>query len=403
MSGSVGERIAAYRRRRGLSQTALAGLVGRSESWLSQVERGIRSVDRLSVLLDMAKVLHVDVESLTGGPWRYAPNGCSSPDSLGKVRRFLSRYDNLLGVTPIEPVWLPELNASVTTAHEAYQAARYEDVIAGLPGLLSNADAWHQRAVGEKRRDALLGYSSAYAVAAKLFTKVGAGDLSLLAADRCASAAVEADSVTARGMAAYQVVCALLRNERPEDAEPLAVRMAEETQRQARPDRPTLASVAGSLWLIAAVIASRQTDRDEAWRRLDHAQGLANMLGADGNFAWTGFGLTNVGIHRVSVAAELGDPAAALRAAESVDLDRLPAGLKSRRAQMHLHLAWAEAQRKRDADAVLHLLEAERIAPESVRYNVIVRELVRGMLGRQKRGGRTRALHSLAVRSGVLD
>jgi ribosome-binding protein aMBF1 (putative translation factor) len=46
-SAGTGERIAVYRRRRGLSQAALAGLVGRSESWLSQVERGIRSVDRL--------------------------------------------------------------------------------------------------------------------------------------------------------------------------------------------------------------------------------------------------------------------------------------------------------------------------------------------------------------------
>jgi transcriptional regulator with XRE-family HTH domain len=64
-----------YRRRRGLSQAALAGLIGRSESWLSQVERGIRSVDRLSVLLDMAKILHVDVESLIGRPWQLAPNG----------------------------------------------------------------------------------------------------------------------------------------------------------------------------------------------------------------------------------------------------------------------------------------------------------------------------------------
>ena len=50
----IGERIAIYRRRRGISQTVLAGLVGRSESWLSQVERGARSVDRLSVLIDMA-------------------------------------------------------------------------------------------------------------------------------------------------------------------------------------------------------------------------------------------------------------------------------------------------------------------------------------------------------------
>jgi transcriptional regulator with XRE-family HTH domain len=401
-SGSVGGRIAAYRRRRGLSQTALAGLVGRSESWLSQVERGIRSVDRLSVLLDLAKVLHVDVESLTGAPWQYAPNGVPSHNRLGEVRQFLSRYDNLLGIAPSEPSTLPELNQAVTTAHEAYQAARYEDVIADLPVLLSQADSLYRTAVDD-RRDVVLGYSAAYQVAAKLLTKLGSGDLSMLAADRCASAAVEADSVAARGMAAYQVVCALLRSERPEDAEPLAVGMAEEAQRHARSDRPTLASVAGSLWLIAAVIASRRTDQAEAWRRLDQAQALAELLGQDGNFAWTAFGPTNVGIHRVSVAAELGDPATALRAAESVDLYRLPSGLKSRRAQMHLDLGWAEVQRKRDADAVLHLLEAERIAPESVRYNVIVGELVRSMLARQKRGGRTSALHNLAVRAGVLD
>lgn len=44
VSGALAERIAAYRRRRGLSQQVVAGLVGRSESWLSQVERGVRSV-----------------------------------------------------------------------------------------------------------------------------------------------------------------------------------------------------------------------------------------------------------------------------------------------------------------------------------------------------------------------
>ncbi|MGH3926433.1 MAG: helix-turn-helix domain-containing protein, partial [Pseudonocardiaceae bacterium] len=73
LSAGTGERIAVYRRRRGLSQAALAGLIGRSVSWLSQVERGIRSVDRLSVLLDIARILHVDVESLIGRPWQLAP------------------------------------------------------------------------------------------------------------------------------------------------------------------------------------------------------------------------------------------------------------------------------------------------------------------------------------------
>jgi hypothetical protein len=62
--------------------------------------------------------------------------------------------------------------------------------------------------------------------------------------------------------------------------------------------------------LISAVIAARRTDRDVAWERLDRAEVLAGLLGHDANHAWTAFGPTNVGIHRVSVAAELADSAA---------------------------------------------------------------------------------------------
>ena len=64
----VGARIARWRRRRGLSQVALAGLVGRSESWLSQVERGLRHVDSLAVLRDLSRVLRVDLEMLAPSP-----------------------------------------------------------------------------------------------------------------------------------------------------------------------------------------------------------------------------------------------------------------------------------------------------------------------------------------------
>jgi transcriptional regulator with XRE-family HTH domain len=63
---TAGQRIARARRRRGLSQAVLAGLVGRSESWLSQVERGRRGVDSHSVLVRLAEVLRVDIEELTG-------------------------------------------------------------------------------------------------------------------------------------------------------------------------------------------------------------------------------------------------------------------------------------------------------------------------------------------------
>ena len=63
---AAGQRIARARRRRGLSQAVLAGLVGRSESWLSQVERGKRGVDSHSVLVRLAEVLREDIEEFTG-------------------------------------------------------------------------------------------------------------------------------------------------------------------------------------------------------------------------------------------------------------------------------------------------------------------------------------------------
>jgi transcriptional regulator with XRE-family HTH domain len=77
---SVGERIAIYRRRRGLSQVALADLIGRSEAWVSQVERGIRHVDRLSIIIRLAQVLRVTVEDLTGQPFSLAPTAAPSTE-----------------------------------------------------------------------------------------------------------------------------------------------------------------------------------------------------------------------------------------------------------------------------------------------------------------------------------
>jgi hypothetical protein len=203
-------------------------------------------------------------------------------------------------------------------------------------------------------------------------------------------------------MAGYQVACALLQADQVEDGERLAVGLAEELTPNVRSDHPSLVSVTGALWLIAAIAAARRTDRAEAWARIDRADALAGLLGEDGNHAWTAFGPTNVAIHRVSVAAELGDAGEALHAAADVDVDRLPSGLLSRRAQVNVDLAWAQAQRRRDAEATLHLLEAERVAPQVIRHNVIAQEIVREMLARGSRS-QTQQLSLLAQRAGLLQ
>src|SRR5260221_14661183 len=61
---SFGARLAKLRRLRGLSQAQFAQRVGRSVAWLSQVERGARHIDRMSVLETLAAALDVPLAEL---------------------------------------------------------------------------------------------------------------------------------------------------------------------------------------------------------------------------------------------------------------------------------------------------------------------------------------------------
>lgn len=87
----IGDRIAAYLRRRGLSQVTLAGVAGRSESWLSHVERGQRDVDSLTAIRDLAAELGdageaivqlLDAEQIAPQAIRFHPRSATpSPSS----------------------------------------------------------------------------------------------------------------------------------------------------------------------------------------------------------------------------------------------------------------------------------------------------------------------------------
>jgi hypothetical protein len=55
---------------------------------------------------------------------------------------------------------------------------------------------------------------------------------------------------------------------------------------------------------------------------------------------------------------------------------------------------------KNDMEAILHLQQAERVAPESIKYHIIARELVRELLRRSRKP--SRSLTAIATRAGVL-
>src|SRR6266498_4003400 len=66
---SIGQRIAAHRRRLGLTQDGLAMRLHRSKSWVTKIERGERPLDSVRTLLEVARALGVEVRELTGQPW----------------------------------------------------------------------------------------------------------------------------------------------------------------------------------------------------------------------------------------------------------------------------------------------------------------------------------------------
>lgn len=80
--------IRARRRALGWTQVELGHHIGRSESWVSQVERGARDIDRVSVLVHLANTLEIALVELvepTVGDI-VALSGVMSPDTLGLTR-----------------------------------------------------------------------------------------------------------------------------------------------------------------------------------------------------------------------------------------------------------------------------------------------------------------------------
>jgi hypothetical protein len=87
---------------------------------------------------------------------------------------------------------------------------------------------------------------------------------------------------------------------------------------------------------------------------------------------------------------------------ETIDTDGLPTVLRGRRSQVHFELSWAAAKQADDTLAILHLLEAERVAEQAVSRNASARELLSTLVKRERRGA-TPGLRALAARAGLLQ
>ncbi|MGC4809739.1 helix-turn-helix domain-containing protein [Micromonospora sp. DT228] len=373
MSGDhlpIGRRVAYLRVRRRLSQQTFADRLGKSKSWVDKVERGVRSLERISTIRDIATVLRVDAAALLGRAAQPADTA-ERTEGIARIRAALSTYAMALGPSTARRDVMPpdRLAQQVGHAWSSFQHARYPQVVDLLPRLLVDVQRAHVQdpAAG---RTALV---EAYRVTASVLVKLGEASLGWLAADR-AMAAATGDRVLVAA-AAVQLGQVLRASKRARSVLlGVAYRIAPDDCGDGAPQE---LSLCGSLLIQAALMAARSGDDRAAVELLDEAAKMAAQVGDGHDHHHTAFGPTAVDLARVAAAVDLvdGHDAVALHeAATRRDGWRwLPA---EHRAAHLLDAARAYLLVDDPANAARVLVWADSIAPAEVRHRPAARDVV---------------------------
>lgn len=377
---ALGRRIAQERKRRGLSQPELARLIDRSVAWVSQVERGVRKVDRMSVLEKVAEALDVPLSELAAEAPVVAAVTEETPGTAG-LRLLLSGAHSLramLHSAPVPPT--EEIRPRVDLAWELTHESRYVELTELLQGLVPALETAVRSAPEDRRAELFELLAAAYQACSAALAKLGEPEAAWIAADRAIIAAERAGDPLMMAAGAFRLGFVFLGARHFDQVEETARTASDALWFLADQGKPEAMSLWGGLTLQRAVAASLLNDADTAYQYLAKAREIAERLGDGRNDYNTEFGPANVALHEVAVAVELGDAGHALRVGTAVDASALS---NERRARLQMDLARAHAQRRQVDEAVATLVAAESIAPEQVRNHRITHQLVSDLLTMQ--------------------
>lgn len=383
---TLGQRIKELRRAAGMSQSDLATAMTRSESWVSQVERGVQPVERLSILQALADALNVSVREVRPDAAlaeEVEPEEARRSNDLEGLRVALTGHPalgSLFEQSPAEPIpSLADFRERVDEAWTLAHASSYGALSEHLVRLLPSIEAAVRHAPAGDRLELHSLRAKAYQVAAASFTRQDQADAAWVAADRALQAAELAGQPLEVVASLFRMAHAFMRQQHMEQAEQAAQSavavMAPRAKSPACP--PEELSLLGAMNLVLAVINAKEGNRGRTHEHIDRARGIAARLGEDRNDFDTEFGPTNVEIHAVSTAVELGDAGLALEVAQQVDASSLS---PERQSRFLLDVARAHAQRRHVGEATAALLESEALAPEQIHDHHLARDVIRDLI-----------------------
>ncbi|WP_432896177.1 helix-turn-helix domain-containing protein [Micromonospora matsumotoense] len=370
----IGRRMAELRARRGMSQQVFADRIGKSKSWVDKVERGVRTLDRLSVIETVAGALGVAPQLLLGGRNPPAPV-TDVGAAVERVRAALARHDAPASA-PVGAA-VRQLDDQAGYAWTAYRNGQHPQVLRMLPDLLVDSrHACHVSLADPPVLDLLV---RVYRLTAQTLVKLGDAHLAWLAADRAMMAATRGDPMRI-GLAAVslaQVLRALRRGRLATTAALTAVRQLDPAVTHGHPPASALT---GTLLIEAALAVAGHGDAATAHDLTERAAHLAADHERHDQDGVT-FGPTSVDLARALTATRLGDHHRAValhrRATDQEGWRRLPAEHRAAHlidiTRAHLDLG--------DHDAAGRaLVTADHIAPAETRTRPAARVALAAVL-----------------------
>jgi tetratricopeptide (TPR) repeat protein len=238
-----------------------------------------------------------------------------------------------------------------------------------------------------------------YQAAAAALAKTGDGDAEWIAADRAAFMSEAVGSPLTLAASLFRMAHVFLSLGLFSQVQKVASDAAEALRPRATGTNAEVEALSlyGAFHLVLAVAAARENQRTEAHEFIETARKVAAVVGEGRNDYGTEFGPTNVALHAVSVAVELGDAGQALDLSKHIDSSKLS---PERQARYLIDLAAAYTMRRQIGDALKCLQDSENLTPEQSRTHRVARDVARDLL--QLSGVRVRPeLKELAERFGL--
>ncbi|MFC4056471.1 helix-turn-helix domain-containing protein [Actinomadura syzygii] len=395
---TIGARLRAVRRWRGLTLEELAGLAGLSKSFLSMAERGQRALDRRSHISALATALRVSEVELVGGPHLTADPVQAAPHATIPAVRAALMTNTLTAPAVDQARPLAELAAEIGRIDRS----EYKHLTVGekLPALIGELHV-HACAPADEpaRRVALSALIEAFQTATFTAKDLGYADLAAIAAMRAAEAAAILDDPIHKGKAVTLRVHTMPSTSR-EETLTVAERAAETLEPHVRDDLGI--QVLGMTTLAAALQATVLHQHVRAADWLDRAAALARRVPDTPGKNWGAFSASNVGVWKVALGVERGESGGALlELAREVD-ENVIAARRGRHATYLADMGRGLARDPRTrSKAERWLLRAEEVAPHKIRNSGQVAETVAVMVQQHKKAAVGRELRGLAARMGI--